>query len=285
VNSLRHWIFAAGTACVVLTARHAIASETVTARKAAFPTCTKTQPSEADTDAARQSHEAALKAFDSVRYDEAIRLWTDAYAHDCTRPKIFLNMAQAYERSGDKRGALAMYELYVERNPSDIPDNLPTRIEGLREAIQKEDDAEAKKHALDAATKEPQPQTAETTKPLGVAPWIIVGAGAAIAVTGAILLPLGLSSAGDASDQCADPAARTGCPQDAIDQGESGELMSQLGQGFVYGGVGVAALGLVLELAANGETPVSPPQKDSAALRFVGGPTAGGAYAGVGGRF
>ncbi len=258
-------------------------AEDVAAIKARFPACKDASPPPSDVDSARSAHEAAMKAFDGARYREAIERWTEAYAHDCTRPKIFLNMGNAHERDADKRGALAMYELYVERNPSDVPDNLPTRIEGLRAAVAEEDAALAKKESEARAKPVAPPPPTETEKPLGVAPWIIVGVGGAAVVAGAVLVPLGLSQAGSASDECADPASRTGCPSTAIDDGEGGELMSQLGQGLLYGGAGVAAVGLVLELAMNGERPVE--QAPSPQARLVGGPAAGGAFVGVQGSF
>jgi len=282
VKAALSWLIVPLALALAVASRDAHAADSVESIKARYPACAKPNPSDADTEAARKAHEDALAAFDSARYDDAIRLWTEAYAHDCSRPKIFLNMGQAYERTANKRGALAMYELYVERNPADIPGNLPTRVDGLRAAIKQEDDDAAKKRALAEATKPSAP--VEMEKPLGVAPWIVVAAGGAVAVTGAVLLPVGLAQAGSAADECTDPEARTGCPVDAIDPGNSGELMSQIGQGFLYGGVGVAALGIVLELAANGERPVAGPGQETA-LHLVGGPTDGGGYIGVGGRF
>ena len=84
----------------------------------------------------------------------------------------------------------------------------------------------------------------------------MLASGAAIAVGGGVLVGVGQAAVGSAKDGCVDREARTGCTQEAVDDGERGELMSQIGQGLLYGGVGVAALGLVLQLAVNGERAV-----------------------------
>jgi hypothetical protein len=93
-------------------------------------------------------------------------------------------------------------------------------------------------------------------RPFGVAPWVTLAVGGATAVAGGVLLGVGLSQASSAAEACVDPEARTGCPQDAVDDGEAGETMSQVGQGLLYGGAGIVALSLVWQFALNGEEPV-----------------------------
>jgi len=235
----------------------AFAADRVTEWKAKFPPCTKTASKE-DEEAAKHAHRAALEGFERKDFEMASRLWSDAYRFDCSRPRVFLNLGSAFEQAGDAHAALAVYELFQERASEDAPADLPPKLHDLRMKVKKLDDSAAKAAVVVPRDVPPSPQAVvETEKPLGVVPWIIVGGGGAVAVAGGALLGVGLSQAGSAADECADPEARTGCSQDAADRGESGELMSQIGQGLLYGGVGIAALGIILEFAANGEDPVA----------------------------
>jgi hypothetical protein len=232
----------------------ALAADKITEIKNAYPPCT-TRPSPEAEEQAKGHHKLAVQALEAKRFQDAADLWTKAYALDCSRPRVFGLLGEAFEGAGDVRAAVAMYELLAERAPTEVPDDLPPKIHALRVEAQKLSDAEAK-----AAT-EKGPAPAPTTpvaleRPLGVAPWIVLAGGAALAVGGGVLVGVGQAQVGSAKDGCEDPDARTGCTQDAVDDGERGELMSQIGQGLLYGGVGVAALGLVLQLAANGERPV-----------------------------
>ncbi|MFO0547614.1 MAG: hypothetical protein U0271_04445 [Polyangiaceae bacterium] len=219
-----------------------------------YPVCDQSKLSaeqkQANTDAAKNAHQAALKAYEDKDWEKAARLWTEAYSFDCSRPRVFLNIGDAFERAGHAHAAVAMYLLLKERvAPSDLPEgvDLDEKLERLMAIVRKEDAIEAEEIARRAAEADKGPMV----KPLGVAPWVVVGVGAAVIVAGAVLVPYGLIQAGDAADRCGDPAARTFCPQEAVDDGEAGELMSQIGQGLLYGGAGIAALGIVLEFAAN----------------------------------
>lgn len=249
-----------------------------------YPPCTKA-PSKPDEEAARKAHKAALSAFDAKNWDEAVKQWTLAYGFDCSRPRVFKNLGQAQEQGGHPREAVAMFELLMERAASEVTDDLPPHVHELRlqvEELDRKEDAEkaaSDKKATVAATAKPGAEP-KLERPLGVVPWVVTGVGGGALVAGGVLVGVGLSSAGDAADQCADPTARTGCPQDAVDQGESGELMSQIGQGLLYGGAGTAALGLILQFAVNGERPV----KESAGLELPMGavlPIAGPERVGV----
>lgn len=263
------------------------AADKVTEIKSAYPPCTNRPTAESE-DQARGHHKLATLAFEGKRWKDAADLWTKAYALDCSRPRVFWNLGQAFEEAGDLHAAVAMYELLAERAPSEVPDDLPPKIHQLRVAAQKLDDEAAAKSAADKpAPEQPrEPKPVEMERPLGVVPWILVGSGAAVAVGGAVLLGVGQAQASSAEDGCTDPETRTGCSQEAIDDGESGELMSQIGQGLLYGGGGVLVLGLVLQFAANGEEPVEKAATDLVRdVRFAVVPVDDGAALFVGGRF
>lgn len=240
---------------LVTMAGTARAEDRIAEIKNQYPPCTKA-PAKAQEEAARNAHKAAMAAFDGQRWDEAAKLWTSAYGFDCSRPKVFKNLGQSFENSGKLHEAVAMFELLMERAASEVSDDLPPHVHELRMKIEALDrEADAKKPPDEAPAKPAGPVATE--RPLGPAPWIVVGVGGGALVAGAVLLPVGLTAASSAADQCADPEARTGCPVEARDDGEQGELMSQIGQGLLYGGAGTAALGLVLQFALNGERPVA----------------------------
>ena len=252
VNIVNRVLLAAGLLGISLVATPAFAADKISELKNAFPPCTRRPEARAE-EQARALNKLANQALEEKRWKDASDLWTKAYALECSRPRVFKSLGQAFEAGGDVHAAVAMYELLSERAPSEVPEDLPPKIHELRLKAQKLDDA-----AAPAPTREPTtapPQNVELERPLGFVPWILVGGGAAIAVGGGVLLGVGQAQAGAAEDECDDPELRTGCPQSAVDDGEAGELMSQIGQGLLYGGVGVAALGLVLQFAANGERP------------------------------
>jgi tetratricopeptide (TPR) repeat protein len=232
--------------------REAVAADKISEIKNAYPPCT-TPPSPQAEEQAKGQHKLAAQALEEKRFKDAADLWSKAYALDCSRPRVFALLGEAFEGAGDVRAAVAMYELLAERAPTEVPDDLPPKIHALRVEAQKLADEEAK---VEAAKAPPPPKPVEFERPLGVAPWIVLASGAAIAVGGGVLVGVGQAAVGSAKDGCVDREARTGCTQEAVDDGERGELMSQIGQGLLYGGVGVAALGLVLQLAVNGERAV-----------------------------
>jgi tetratricopeptide (TPR) repeat protein len=236
-----------------LWSNEALAADKISEIKNAYPPCT-TRPTPEAEEQAKSHHKLAVQALEAKRFQDAADLWTKAYALDCSRPRLFGLLGEAFEGAGDVRSAVAMYELFAERAPTEVPDDLPPKIHALRVEAEKLADQEAK-----AATAAAPAQASRATvleRPLGIAPWVVLASGAAIAVGGGVLVGVGQATVGSAKDGCADPEARTGCTQEAVDDGERGELLSQIGQGLLYGGVGVAALGLILQLAANGEQPV-----------------------------
>jgi hypothetical protein len=247
-------LLAAATAAAAVTAfAPAAQADRVADKKAEFPPCMKA-PTPADSEAAKNAHKAALEAYDRREFDRAARLWTEAYGFDCSRPRVFLNLGEAYEGSGDPHAALAMYELYTERSPGPAPPHLPPKMHELRVRVKQLDDSEP---------------------PLGFAPWIILGGGGAVLIAGGVLVGVGLSQASSAEEQCADPEARTGCPQTAIDDGEAGELMSQVGQGLLYTGAGIVAIALILEFAVNQADTEPAPRRAAWVTPVIGSDVAG----------
>jgi hypothetical protein len=71
---------------------------------------------------------------------------------------------------------------------------------------------------------------------------VVVGVGAAAAITGVVLFAVGASDVSDAAGKC---PSRMGCPQDVADQGNNGRTLETVG-GIMGGiGLGVVAGGLI----------------------------------------
>lgn len=224
-----------------------------------FPACTH-DPTPADLEGAAGAHKAAKAYYERGEYDKAVDRWREAYSFDCTKPAVFLNLANAYERKGDRASTVAMLELYLTRAPKDAPDlaTIATRVSNLKASIKNEPPPtpSASASAAPATTAAPTATPAGPTGPVGerrfgIAPWIVAGGGAALLVTGVILLPVGSGMESDAADQCPDRGKTSGCPQDVVDKGNSGILLQKLGGVFL--GVGGAALagGIVWQFVFN----------------------------------
>jgi tetratricopeptide (TPR) repeat protein len=93
--------------------------------------CTRT-PKPADVTAAKGAHKAAARFYERGAWDDAIRCWADAYSFDCTAHDLLVNIANALEKKGDRRGALATLEAYLEHKPNP---EIAERVRKLREAL------------------------------------------------------------------------------------------------------------------------------------------------------
>jgi hypothetical protein len=103
-------------------------------------------------------------------------------------------------------------------------------------------------------------------RPFGAKPWFLVGGGGAIAIVGAILLPIGITNVNNAAATC---PTRVNCAQSVADQGNSGRTETGVGAGLLAGGVALAAGGLIWQLAANkpsAAAPSAPPQTGARSL-------------------
>lgn len=229
-----------------------------------FPACTAKSP---NIEGARGAHKAAKEFFESGAYQRAIRSWGDAYEFDCTKPEVFRNISNAYEKLADRSSALALLELYLEREPNPDP-NARTKAENLLREVQAEEDARAKSVAPTATTtSSAAPTTTPTTppsgsydgpeeeRPFGPAPWIVFGAGIALAGGGVPLLIVGEGKLSDAEtkcpdrDACDDPAAR--------DLGNDGITFRGIGIALTATGGAAIVGGLLWQFLGNQPRPVN----------------------------
>ncbi len=263
----RHW--AAVCAVVWTWSRLSSAQLTVEEARKGFAPCAKVA-SPADVDAAKAKHRIATEAFDQAehvegpekdgRYKLAILYWLEAYNLDCSRPVIFLNLGKAFEKMGDRKAALVAYETFLERAPDDrLARTTAATIANLRAALAVEEAARMEQKTMEggAVPTEPLPPKVAPThvapqeKPWSYWPWVAVGAGGALALTGAILLPVGYGKVSDLESECGSDHSQC-TTQDQVDRGDQAySRFIQPGGALLGVGLAAAAGGVAWELFWN----------------------------------
>ncbi len=259
-----------------------------------YPPCNK-KPTDADLKGAKGSHTAAKQFLERGQYDKAIQAWNDAYGFDCSRPSVFANLSNAYERLGDKAMTIAVIEIALDRDPEADKATLTTKVENLRATLASEPKAGAESHGASgkpeggpeapkggpvAAPDKPGPVKHE--RPFGVAPWVTLGVGGAALVAGIPLLIVGRGKVADAEKVC--PTHKL-CDNATRDLGNTGNTFTGVGIGLLAGGGAIAIGSLVWQLAGNRERPVRDASSRGLYLTFdpVVSPSLSGAW--VTGRF
>lgn len=130
-------------AILVLCAAPAFAQRRAPAPPTAAPETPPAQPAPtaqpaqtAESNAARERFQAGQTAYNSGNYEEAVRLWEEAYRLDA-RPQLQYNLAQAYSRLGRLSDELAALQLFVESGAGNDAtlEAARARMDTLRERI------------------------------------------------------------------------------------------------------------------------------------------------------
>jgi tetratricopeptide (TPR) repeat protein len=265
---------------VALSASLAFATDPVSP----YPVCNR-KTSAADQEGAKGAHKAASQFYDRGDYEKAIRYWTDAYGFDCNAHGVLINIANAYEKKGDKASAVVALETYLKRAGSD--QTIEEKVKNLRNSMQPTPTASATPSAApsasgtggalpppsaSASSAPPPPEVPVGPRPFGVTPLIVAGGGGALALVGVILLPVGLGNVSAAEKLC--PNRDCGTNTDAKAQGNSGR--TEVGAGAALLGIGLAAAagGLAWQFIANKPKPL--PAKAGVQLTPVLGPQVSG---------
>lgn len=276
---LRYWRLGFGAA-MALSASLAFATDPVSP----YPVCNR-KTSAADQEGAKGAHKAASQFYDRGDYEKAIRYWTDAYGFDCNAHPVLINIANAYEKKGDKASAIVALDTYLKRAGSDS--TIEEKVKNLRNSMQPAPTASATPSASPSSSgaggalpppsstgpvEPPPPDVPMGPRPFGVTPIIVAGGGGALAIVGAVLLPIGLGNISSAEKLC--PNHDCGTNDEAKTQGNTGR--TQVAAGAAVLGVGAAALvgGLVWQFVANKPKPL--PAKASVQLTPVLGPQGSG---------
>lgn len=248
-----------------------------------FPECERI-PTEREVAAAKGAFEAGQVSFQEADYDRAILYWEDAFRRDCTALALLLNLARAYELSGQRAHAVSALETYLARRPSAADrDQITRRIEVLKEQIEQE------RRAAAPAASSPGEQPAKTESSLldedSMAPpeeraepplWplFVAGGGVVVAGVGAVLWATADQSA---IDRCTKVGGGTyQCPTDeATDAARSAQRQQGVGMGLTIGGGALAIGGTVTYFVLRSQ------MKESAIAPSFGPGFAGISYAGT----
>jgi hypothetical protein len=219
-----------------------------------FPTCDR-KPTQADIDAAILSHKAGVQLYERGEYDRAIENWRDTYKLDCTVHAVLINVSKAYEKKGDIEGAVAALEAYLKRDP-EAPDAKATieRIEALRKQVPPKVEPTATPTVTATVRPPPRlppPPLPKPERPYGAKPWVPIVLGGAAAITGAILIPVGMSAIASAEEACGEMRVCTQAQGDIASKGNGGRVQVIVGDVALGVGLAAAAGGLVWQFVFN----------------------------------
>ena len=236
---------------------------------------------------ARSLYQAGAIAFDQGRFENALEHFQRAYALS-KRPQLLFNIGVVQDRLRHDEQALQAFEQYMQQVPDGAEAaHVRARIAVLRKTLaeraaagqappgdgapasttpqQLEPDAAQAAPAPQQATPAPSAEIVKSrtaripAKRSTLVPWLLVGAGAAVAVTGGVLLAVGQARRGKIED------AAVGTAWDDVAQYDDADTFTGVGAALLGVGVAGAVVGVVL-LSVGGED-----EHPSASLRL--GPT------------
>lgn len=218
----------------------------------------------ADTDA-RTLFEEGRVAYDAGRFEDATRSFRRAYLLS-PRYQLLYNIGQSELRAGHDARALEAFEAFLRQASSDDPNRseVEERARVLRSMGVRSADAEGDTVAVTASSPAPTPEPMETAAPMattaptateggpGVAPWILVGTGAAAVVVGGVLMGVGASESSRVT-------GATDGSRWADLEGAASNVNVLWGAGIGVAAVGLAAVGVGIAWAVAGGSSESGP--------------------------
>lgn len=210
------------------------------------------QPSKAEKaqmDEAKRAFALGTRAYERGDFEGALTQFSKAYEITGS-PDLLYNIAAVADRLRRDDEALSAYEGYLKARPRTTDrGHVEGRIRALRASIdarlraEQEAEAEAARRAAEAVERDRKARhEAEYIDP-GAGPWITIGAGAAAAVTGAILLGFGEKNRRIVEDP--DPGTFY---KDIEDNEQRAYSLTRAGGVLLGVGVAAATAGLVWEL-------------------------------------
>jgi hypothetical protein len=220
--------------------------------------CDSVKVSKIDVERAHTVFLSGKGFLDEANYDKAISYFKDAYGIDCSVHGILPIIATAYERKGDKAGAIVALEEYIKRAPTASDrEIIERRIKNLKDQLAQERSAAAASApsatpsavpaGTGSASAEPTaaPLASGSAMPPAVgqgssslAPWLVAGGGGAVLAAGIVLFAVGASDISSAEQQC--PTHGTCASKSAADQGNTGRTLETVG--VIAGAVGIAGV-------------------------------------------
>ena len=186
---------------------------------------------------ARALFAAAEAAYEDGRFADAEEHFRRSYELS-GRHELLYNIGLSAEQARHDAAALEAYESFVERVPdSSHAARARNRIEALRSIVSGDTPAASPAEpANDRSRVETSADTTTVSSGGSAAPWIVVGAGAAAAIVGAVLV--GVAAADVSAVENAERGTAWADVSEAYGRSEALSIA-----GFVLLGVGVAAAG------------------------------------------
>jgi len=210
-------------------------------------------------DDARAHFDAGRAAYAEGRFDAAVLEFRRAYVLS-GRFALLFNIGMAELRAGNDSAALTAFEGYRRQAPADAPDlgQVEERIRVLRGMGVVPDEATIPpppaEDEPEAEAETPPPlATLPAEEPRSVAPLLVIGSGAALVVTGGVLMGLGAVRARDVTD------APTGSHwTDVQDTADRAKLLWGLGLGVGIAGLAAVGGGATWSIVRRGSSDAEP---------------------------
>ncbi len=255
-----------------------------------YPTCER-RPTADESEVAHNAYLLGKRKYDEADYPSALVYFKDAYKIDCTKHELLLILSNTFEREGDKPEAVNALEVYLKRVPNAPDAEVQTkRIANLAAQISQQPKAGPAAPSPSPPTvvgppAERAPQAAHP-KPSAhsVVPWLVVGGGGVLLVTGIVVLAVGAGKVSEVKSACpAPPGGDIGvCPANSVfnqfsaqEQDKQGKALETVG--VIVGGLGVAAIagGLVWHFIEK------PADREASSARLHFQPSLAPGYAGA----
>jgi tetratricopeptide (TPR) repeat protein len=206
---------------------------------------------------ARAQFDAGRAAYEQGRFEEAATAFRRAYLLS-PRYQLLYNIGQAELRGGHDDRALAAFEGFLRQAPGSDPrhSEVQERVNVMR-GMGIQPAAEVVAEQSEEAAPEDSPEEVKAVEPAPaeppstdrkVGPWITIGAGAAAAVGGAVMMGLGASKAKEVTD-----APKGSRWSELEDTGNTAKLFWGVGIGAAAVGLAAVGAGAAWALATSRE--------------------------------
>jgi hypothetical protein len=254
--------------------------------------CNRTATPE-EVEGARGAHQAARQFYDRAEYERAIQYWRDVFKFDCNAIGTLINLANAYEKLGDRQNAIFALETYIKRSlqadPTVNVSKYEAKVENLKQLQKAQTDAAASAAASAApptsATTPPPPPPPPPPpmgKPYGLAPNIPIFGGGAMLIGGLIVHAVGTGKVSAVQDRCDEVVTDTvwSCKEQTdVDEARTGQTMALTGK--IVAGVGLTTMvgGFIWQFAFNKPVPMEADKPATGRIRIspTFGPSGSGA--------
>lgn len=202
------------------------------------------------------------------RYDEALAAFEESYELS-GRPLLLYNMANVHERSGEFEQALLKLEAYLPASTDEERPRLRTRIESLRDRIERIEERRRREEEL---LRQRQVGVVQPpSEPVNL-PALLTTLGGALLLGGGVGLAILAGNAGSELDEgCSTTDSGTFCPESLAGQVKRERRASAVADGLFVAGAVAVGIGVYLFLRDDDEDEDEGPEVDAWL-----GPTGGG---------